>query len=78
MPVLLPEKEGHFKAMWAVTSPSLSDFGEARRHSRVVDVEGDYTCTIWFCQGFAMENGHRNSEVSVLRMMIFRSYINVY
>ncbi|CAL1141154.1 unnamed protein product, partial [Cladocopium goreaui] len=28
VPVLLPEKEGQFKAMWAVTSPSLSDFGE--------------------------------------------------
>lgn len=28
VPVLLPEKEGHFKAMWAVTSPSVCDFGE--------------------------------------------------
>ena len=28
VPVLLPEKEGHFKAMWAVTSPSMPDFGE--------------------------------------------------
>ena len=27
--VLLPEQEGTFKAMWAVTSPSTPDFGEA-------------------------------------------------
>lgn len=33
--VLLPEKEGTFKAMWAVTSASVPDFGEAVDHQQI-------------------------------------------
>ena len=35
--VLLPEKEGTFKAMWAVTSPSVPDFGEAVDHQQIIE-----------------------------------------
>jgi len=33
--------------------------------------------TLWLCQQFAIENGHRNSEFSKKKKVIFHSYVSL-